>query len=95
MIIIIIDLVKTVSNNIGKNNIIIKIPLRISIIAVKIYNSFIKKAPVSVEQVYRMQEDKDFKHDDAKKDFGYNPMSFKEGIKIEVKQYLEKRRGRS
>ena len=41
-----IDLIKTVSSNIGKNNIIIKIPLRTSIIAAKIYNSFIKKAPI-------------------------------------------------
>lgn len=83
-----IDLIKTVSSNIGKNNIIIKIPLRISIIAAKIYNSFIKKAPISVEQVYRMKEDKDFRHDEATKDFGYLPISFQEGIKEEVQKYI-------
>jgi len=83
-----IDLIKTVSSNIGKNNIIIKIPLRISIIGAKIYNTLIKKAPISVEQVLRMQEDKDFKHDEATKDFGYLPISFYEGIKDEVQEYL-------
>ena len=90
-----IDLIKTVSRSIGKNNIIIKIPLRISIIAVKIYNSFVKKAPISVEQVYRMQEDKDFRYDEATKDFGYLPISFFEGIKDEVPEYLSsKNKGR-
>ena len=83
-----IDLIKTVSSNIGKNNIIIKIPLRISIIGAKIYNTLIKKTPISVEQVLRMQEDKDFKHDEATKDFGYLPISFYEGIKDEVQEYL-------
>lgn len=83
-----IDLIKTVSSNIGKNNIIIKIPLRISIIAAKIYNSFFKKALISVEQVYRMKEDKDFRHDEATKDFGYLPISFQEGIKEEVQKYI-------
>jgi nucleoside-diphosphate-sugar epimerase len=90
-----IDLIKTVSSNIRKNNIIIKIPLRISIIATKIYNLFVKKAKVSVEQVLRMQEDKDFKHDEATKDFGYLPISFYEGIKDEVNEYLSsKNKGR-
>ena len=90
-----IDLIKTVSGNIGKNNIIIKIPLRISIIAAKIYNLFIKKAPISVEQVYRMQEDKDFRYYEATKDFGYLPISFQEGIKDEVQEYLSsKNKGR-
>jgi len=86
-----IDLIKTVSGNIGRKNIIVKVPLRISITAVKIYNSLTKKALVSVEQIYRMQEDKDFKHDDAEQDFGYSPITFKEGIKEEIKEYLNGR----
>ena len=43
---------------------------------------------ISVEQVLRMQEDKDFKYDKASRDFGYLPVSFYEGIKDEVQEYL-------
>ncbi|WP_268807445.1 hypothetical protein [Tepidibacillus decaturensis] len=42
-----------------------------------------------------MQEDKDFNYDEAAKDFGYTPLSFQEGIKGEVEEYLRsKQRGR-
>lgn len=90
-----IDLVKSVSDTLGRNNTIIKIPLWISILAAKVYNAVDKKAIISVEQVLRMQEDKDFIYDEAAKDFGYTHLSFQEGIKGEVEEYLRsKRRGR-
>ncbi|GBF12473.1 NAD(P)-dependent oxidoreductase [Tepidibacillus sp. HK-1] len=90
-----IDLVKAVSDTLGRKNIIVKIPLWISILAAKVYNAIDKKAIISVEQVLRMQEDKDFNYDEAAKDFGYTPLSFQEGIKREVEEYLRsKQRGR-
>ncbi|HZK60446.1 MAG TPA: hypothetical protein VFC41_00130, partial [Anaerovoracaceae bacterium] len=60
------------------------------VFAAKVYNSiFGKRAIISVEQVLRMQEDKVFDHEMAKNDFGYNPVSFEEGIKDEVQEYLQ------
>ena len=37
-----------------------------------------------IEQVQRMGEDRSYSHDNATSDFGYNPMTFEEGIQKEV-----------
>ena len=43
-----------------------------------------------IEKVQRMGEDRSFPHDEATVDFEYNPMSFDDGIKIEVNQFKNK-----
>lgn len=87
-----IDLVKYVSEAVGRKNVIIKIPLWFSIISAKIYNAIDKNAIISVEQVLRMQEDKNFSYEAASRDFGYSPVAFHEGIKNEVAEYIHSRR---
>lgn len=87
-----LKLIKTVSKILDRNNVIVKIPINISILAAKIYNTLFKKTLISVEQVLRMQEDKDFAHEEATKDFGYSPCSFQEGILEEIREYLSKKR---
>jgi nucleoside-diphosphate-sugar epimerase len=86
-----IDLVRCVSRTLERNNAIVKIPLWFSILSAKIYNAIDKKAMISVEQVLRMQEDKAFSYEEATKDFEYSPLSFEEGIKGEVVEYLNSR----
>ncbi|MEH6908007.1 NAD-dependent epimerase/dehydratase family protein [Neobacillus drentensis] len=88
-----IDIVRCVSKTLGRKNIFVKIPLSLSVTAAKIYNTVNKNAIISVEQVLRMQEDKDFNYIKAKLAFGYTPMSFEEGIKGEVDEYLAKKAG--
>ena len=71
----------------------INIPFKLSVFAAKVYNAvFGKHAIITVEQVLRMQEDKNFSHDEATRDFGYNPYTFEEGIKGEVEEYLNGKR---
>lgn len=41
-----------------------------------------------VEKVQRMSENRSYSHLQAFKDIGYSPMKFKDGLAIEVKQYL-------
>lgn len=86
-----IELVRCVSEKLGKKTMIIKVPLSISIFAAKIYNKIDKAAIISVEQVLRMQEDKAFSYEAATQTFGYSPMSFEEGIEDEVKEYINSR----
>lgn len=43
-----------------------------------------------IERVQKMSEDRCFSHEDAKKDYGYNPESFESGIAREVKEYLSR-----
>lgn len=83
-----IDLVRCVSNRLNRKNTIVKIPLRLSILLAMVYNTINNNAIISVEQVLRMQEDKAFGYAEATKDFGYSPLSFEEGIKSEVEEYL-------
>ena len=40
--------------------------------------------PIRAEQVLRLNENKDFDYTNATKDFGYNPISFSEGIRLEL-----------
>ena len=75
-------------------NVIVKVPLALSILGAKLYNAVSRTPVISVEQVLRMQEDKAFDYVDAARDFGYAPLSFEEGIVEEVREYLASRTGR-
>jgi nucleoside-diphosphate-sugar epimerase len=92
-----IEMLKLISLNIGKNNVFIPLPLLICIACVHIYVFFHniyrwrekypeKSLIVTVEQVYRMNEDKVFSWKKASDDFGYSPMTFEEGIRSQIKE---------
>jgi len=40
--------------------------------------------PIKAEQVLRLNENKNFDYQDAERDFGFSPLSFAEGIKLEL-----------
>jgi nucleoside-diphosphate-sugar epimerase len=42
--------------------------------------------PIKAEQVQRLQENKSFSYEEARKDFGFDPLSFEEGIKVELER---------
>jgi hypothetical protein len=81
------DMLKLVAKNLDKHTIFIPIPLNVSIFLARIYNAVFKRALISVEQVQRMQEDKAYPHDAATADFGFDPMTFEEGIRIQCEEY--------
>jgi nucleoside-diphosphate-sugar epimerase len=41
--------------------------------------------PIKAEQVLRLNENKEFSYADAERDFGFLPLPFEEGIKLELK----------
>lgn len=41
--------------------------------------------PIKAEQVLRLNENKSFTYEEARKDFGFRPLTFDEGIRFEVK----------
>jgi nucleoside-diphosphate-sugar epimerase len=83
-----LNIIKIIRSYLGSNINIIHLPISLSIFAAKVYNALFKNAIITVEQVMRMQEDKAFSHKEAAHDFGYDPVSFEEGIKEEVEEYL-------
>ncbi len=42
--------------------------------------------PIKAEQVLRLNENKSFSYEEARKDFGFSPLSFEQGIVLELKQ---------
>jgi len=45
--------------------------------------------PIKAEQVLRLNENKDFSYAEAGRDFGFSPLSFEEGIKLELNSVVE------
>ena len=46
--------------------------------------------PIRAEQVLRLNEDKAFSYDEAHRDFEYCPLSFEQGIKLELKELRDR-----
>lgn len=78
------DVVDITAKALGKKVMKIHIPMKLSYNLLKFYEKLTSKPILKAEQVLRLNENKDFSHEEAKKDFGYNPSSFEEGINNEV-----------
>jgi nucleoside-diphosphate-sugar epimerase len=78
------DVVDITGKVLGKKVIKIHIPMMFSYNLLKMYEKVTKNPKLKAEQVLRLNENKDFSHEEAKKDLGYNPLSFEEGIRQEI-----------
>ena len=81
-----------ISLHLNKKTYFISVPLTVGVILAIILKVISVGKIDYVEKVQRIAEDRSFSHELARKDFGYNPITFEEGIGIEVKQYLEKKK---
>lgn len=86
-----IDVLEMISINLNKKTIFVSVPLIFGVLLARIIKFFSIRNIDFVEKVQRMTEDRSYSYEDAKCDFGYKPMSFHEGIKIEVKQYCDEK----
>lgn len=84
-----IEVFKLISNNLNKKTIFVNVPLRFGVLLARTAKLLTIGKIDYVEKVQRMGEDRSYSHEDATRDFDYKPMSFEEGIQIEVKQYLK------
>tara|TARA_Y100001978_G_C23647653_1_gene411674 strand:+ start:231 stop:1115 length:885 start_codon:yes stop_codon:yes gene_type:complete len=86
---------KEVINNIetclNKKVIRLYLPAKLTIYFLRFIERIKILLPIKAEQIERLNEDKDFKHTKASKYFNFSPMSFKKGINLEVRKYLEKK----
>lgn len=87
-----LDMFKLISKMLNKKTIFISVPLGLGVLMAKCLKVCTFGKIDYIEKVQRMGEDRSFSHDAAKKDFGYNPMSFSEGLKIEIEEYLNNSR---
>jgi hypothetical protein len=79
-----------ISDNLNKKTTFVGVPLGLGGVLAQIAKVLTLGKIDYVERVQRMGEDRSYPHAEAKKDFKYSPMSFEEGIQIEVNQYLKK-----
>lgn len=68
----------------GKKVLKLHIPMKLSYNLLKVYEKVSKKPKLKAEQVLRLNENKDFSYEEALNDLGYKPLSFEEGIKLEI-----------
>lgn len=78
------EVIDITAKTLGKKVVKIHIPMKLSYGLLKIYEKLSKKPKLKAEQVLRLNENKDFSHEEAKLDLGYSPLSFEEGIKLEM-----------
>ena len=78
------DLIMTICRLIGKRRVLIHLPASPIIALLKTVELLGIKMKIKAEQVQRLNEHKDFSHNQAVKDFDYNPKSFEEGVSLEL-----------
>ena len=89
--ILLIDIFKEIGKQLGVKNTFISCPYVIAYVgAVGMYILTLGKKDFR-EKVQRMVEPRAYSHEEAAKDFGYSPLEFKDGIKEEIKLYLEEK----
>ncbi len=86
------DMLQVIGKNLGKKVSFISVPFPIAYAgAVCVYGISFGKVDYR-EKVQRLCEPRIFSHKEAKEAFGYNPMSFEQGVKNEVKEYKRKKK---
>jgi uncharacterized protein YbjT (DUF2867 family) len=84
-----LELVRTAAGALGKKPRIVRLPLdpahRFLVVAERLRIPL----PVRAEQVFRLKEDKAYPHEKARRQLGYGPRTFSEGIKVEVERLRE------
>jgi uncharacterized protein YbjT (DUF2867 family) len=85
-----VDAFKLISKELNKKTVFINVPLSLGVLMARVIKALTLGRIDYIERVQRMGEDRNYSHDNATSDFGYNPMTFEKGIQIEVQEYQEK-----
>jgi nucleoside-diphosphate-sugar epimerase len=85
------EVIDSTAEALGKRVLKVHIPMKPSYYLLNLYEKVSKKPRLKAEQVLRLNEHKNFSFDEAKADLGYNPLSFAEGIQLEVEHTRGKR----
>ena len=85
----IIEALKLISKELNKKTIYINFPLWFGVFGAYCLKIMSFNKINLVEKIQRIGEDRSYAHLDAQKDFGFKPEPFEEGIKREIKEYLQ------
>lgn len=83
-----IDMFKVMAKYLGVKNMFVSVPFPVAYaMAWVLYLVTFTKVDFR-ERVQRLVEPRVFSYEDAASDFGYKPVPFEEGVKVEVEEYL-------
>ena len=84
-----LDLVKTAAGALGKKPRIVRLPLEPVRRLLGAAEMLPLPLPVGSEQVLRLREDKAYPYEEARRELGYAPRPFREGVALEVARLRE------
>ena len=79
------QVIDTIAKAMNKRVLKLHIPPKPVVGTLKLFEKVRIPFPIKAEQVLRLNENKDFSYAEAHKDFGFSPLSFEEGIGLELK----------
>ena len=90
--ILLLDILKEISKQLDVKNTFVSVPYWLAYSgAWCIYLCSFKKIDYR-EKVQRLVEPRAYSHEDAANDFGYNPLSFADGVRFEIEEYKKNKR---
>jgi len=84
-----LELVRAAANALGRRVRVVRIPLEPARRALALAERAGLRPPVGSEQVLRLREDKAYPYEKARKELGYSPRPFEEGVALEVARLRE------
>ena len=84
------EVIDTIAMQMNKRVWKVHIPSMPIVSLLKFLERFHVPSPIKAEQVLRLNENKDFSYAEAQKDFGFKPLSFEEGVRIELLDIIRK-----
>jgi len=78
------EVIDQICDALGVKRMKISVPLQPALWLARISHHLPGKPLIKEEQIRRLNEDKSFDHSEARRDFGFNPRTFEEGIRQEV-----------
>lgn len=83
------EVIDTIAKAMDKRVWKLHIPSKPVVSLLRLFERIHMPFPIKAEQVLRLNENKDFSYDDADRDFGFSPLSFEEGIGLELNSVVE------
>ena len=78
------EVIDTIARQLNKRVWKIHVPSKPIVSLLRLFEKIHIPFPIKAEQVLRLNENKDFSYAEAQKDFGFSPLSFEEGIGVEL-----------
>lgn len=86
-----LELFTLIGQYLGKQKYIISIPTQVGVLLAQIAKIVTLGRLDYVERVQRMSENRNFSHEQAKRDFNYDPESFNDNLRNEVLLYMKRK----